>query len=413
MGKKKDFNKYRNQIIPLFTDELLLSREKLLETRFGVYKPLSKSSNKYCICIPLIDENPRLFLFIVGVTFEQLKYGQILGRILISLYTATNGFKESSKTKIENLMLDDLRRWFGYVPSKIYNRRKETFLNKLQTIKYYFQPIVQISNKDPQVYSWEALARDPSSNKDPQKLKAPFDLFTTAELWGPSFLRDLDLYCLRTSIGEFVNFWKRDRQNEKICEPLSINVYSDTLFNKEYKEELNRMVIEEVIINSNYLVLEISERRASPRNPNTDEKEYQNLFLEELSNYARDYNTSFAIDDFGVGFSSVDRLAKLKLKHIKIDKDVLRYEYPLITIKYVLEMVKCFNPSPAKVVIEGYDNNKEINISLRDLYKNKIMYLQGHIVRKAEPSLTSLRESEKTRIKEELSERKKTEDVDE
>lgn len=403
---------YRNRIVMLFNDVLLLSKEKLLEIRFGVYKHLPKTKGKFCICLPLSLDQPKLFLFICGIDENKLRYGQILGRALLSLFEASRGFSESSKLNIENIMLDDLRRWFGYVPAKIYSRKKEMFLKRLEKVHYYFQPIVQLQKRNPQIYSWEALARDPDTNSDPKFWRAPADLFSSAELWGPTFLKELDIFCLHNSVNRFVNLWKKERINELMREPLSVNVYAETLFSNDYKSELKRLVKEEEIINSNNLVLEISERRGTSRLPINSEKNILDSFLKEIASYSREFNISFAIDDFGIGYSSVDRLAKLHVKHIKIDKDVLNYEHPLITINYVSDMVRTLNPSPANIVIEGFDEDKNINVTLKELFDNKINYIQGHIIRKAENSVKALTDVESEIIKTELSKQSpKREDV--
>ncbi|MFZ5909241.1 MAG: EAL domain-containing protein [Chloroflexota bacterium] len=386
----------RSNAIKTLQTLLVQPNEILIDGCFGFFESYrSQKSTKYCVVVPLKLEFPRKFLLLAGVPSEKLKHGQILGRALISLYKATNEFTSTSSSMLENVLFDDLKLWFSYVPSGIYFRRKESFIEHLKTINFVFEPIVDLGKVNPRIDSWEALARDPRTNK------APIDLFKAAELWGSKFILELDLYCLRMATSSYVNLWKTERANIDRKDGLSVNVYPDSLYFDEYRNEIRRIILEEEILKPNELVLEISERRAAPKPiENPSHLSVLELFLEKLFDYADEFNISFAIDDFGIGYSSVDRLAQLGLDHIKIDRDVLHHQHPSITIDYVVKMVKKLHPGFTKIIVEGFDGNHRI--SLAELYNLGIRFVQGHLIRRGSPNLDELDYQVKTFIINEL-----------
>jgi len=187
---------------------------------------------------------------------------------------------------------------------------------------------------------------------------------------------------------------------------LSVNVYPDTLFRSNYKKELIRIVAEEEIINSENLVLEISEKRPLPRIEQIREHVLGHFdpmeeFIKKIREYSNELHIGFAIDDFGVGHSSVARLAKLELDHVKIDQDVLHHTHPEYTIKYVKETLEAIHTNPYKIIVEGFDGESRISIS--SLFDLGIRYVQGHMIRRASPSVSDLNQSEKDFIIQELS----------
>ncbi len=224
---------------------LIRKKKELLPSRYGFYKPFEgrKEAGRYLVAVPLRLEYPREFLVICGVDSARLKYGELLGRALISLYTATNELTLLRLSEVEAALWDDLKRDFGHVPHSIYERRFEHFKEELKRITFAYQPIVNLRRRKPKIHSWEALARDPYTQK------APFGFFKAAELWGPQFITELDLYCLRTGVADYVRLWEEEHPNQRFY-PLSVNVYPDTLFRSDYKKELIRIVVEEEIIDT-------------------------------------------------------------------------------------------------------------------------------------------------------------------
>ena len=127
--------------------------------------------------------------------------------------------------------------------------------------------------------------------------------------------------------------------------------------------------------------------------------------IEAFANHIQDLSKSlgigFAIDDFGVGHSGTERLAKLELDHVKIDRDILYHPHPQYTIQYVIDLVQRSHKHPIKVVVEGFDG--EGPISLANLFNDlKILYIQGHFIRMASPTLVDLDDNDKNKIIEKI-----------
>lgn len=395
--KNKDGSaeKYRSSILNSIFSALIQPRELLAASRFGFYRSYKvKGVTKYYIAIPLRMEYPREFLLLPGVPVEKLEYGEVLGHLVLSLYNATNGLtlletNDLGTTHIENTLYDDLKRSFGYVPGSVYQKRLSNFSHHLKTIKFVFEPIVSLGMKNPEIVSWEALARDPKTGN------APFALFKAAELWGPTFISKLDIFCLQQATQTYVSLWEAERGAQKRKDPLSVNVYPDTLYWPEYKNEVKKIVRKEDLLKPSELVLEISERRTAPKPTyNNHHQTPLDFFVDKLGEYTNEFDIAFAIDDFGVGFSSVDRLAKLGLDHIKIDRDVLHHRYPALTIEYVIKMVKKLRPGHTNIVVEGYDGLQRI--SLAEMFELGIRYVQGHLIRRGSETLHELEGEVKT-----------------
>lgn len=386
---------YKHQVLFDIYSLMVAKNSDLLPIRFGFHtnSENGKDSGKFILVIPLRINYPREFLILSGMKESPLQYGEILGHTLVSLYKVTNELTTIDLNEIEAGILDETKREFGRVPIKAYTRRFDKFVERLNRISFVFEPVTYLGKKELEIDSWEALARDPDSKQ------APFDLFQAAELWGPAFTTELDLYCLRNAIAEYIHLWKEERGREKI-DQLSVNVYPETLYRSSYKKEIARIVKQEGLLKGKKLILELSEKRPIP---STDQMENAksditplDTFVDKIHEYSRDLNIGFAIDDFGVGYSSASRLARLQLDHVKIDRDILSHPYPDCTIRYVLDMVKRSHPHPVKIVMEGFDGASEITLS--QLYGLGIEYVQGYLIRRGSPTVRNLDQEKKDYI---------------
>ena len=392
--KGMEFEEYKQLVMADLLPALTKEKKELLTRRFGLFKPFEgrKQADRYLVAIPLRLEYPREFLVICGLSSEALKYGEVLGRALISVYYATREFAHIELVDVESALLDDLKKDFGQVPLSIYQHRYELFNEKLGKVRFAFEPIICLSKRKPEIQSWEALARDPDTQR------APFDLFNTAELWGAQFITQLDLYCLHHAVSTYNELWSQEPPSRKM-DPLSVNVYPDTIFRSVYKKEIGRIVLKEELISKHKLTLEISEKRPLPKietvvdNP-TEDIDPVDEFIQKICEYINEFQIRFAIDDFGIERSSVARLAKLKLDHVKIDRDILQHSHPEHTIRYVNTLVESSHPEhPIEIIIEGYDGDSRI--SLKTLYDDlRINYVQGHMIRRAEESIRDLNDEE-------------------
>jgi len=361
---------------------------------------------KAVVLIPLQDEKPSEFLVICGVPGEAAFMDDVYGVIMASLYNSskqTEG-KSFNPNDIEASILDSLRKNYGIVPLQFYERRLELFTKSLQATTIYFQPVVFVVPGFLKIDSWEALARDEKKigwNGDPM---APSDLFEAAELWGDRFMLELDTYYLKLSVNNYVKNRKRTRgmRRAEDLKPLSVNVYPNSLTRRVYHEAMKE-ILQTGHIPGNFLVLEISEKTDIPRmslDNKTNSSSQQ--FHKRLLNLSREFSISFAMDDFGVGHSSISRWLHLKLDHVKIDRDILMQDPSTLTIQYVIDLAHQKLGSP-KIILEGYDTDSPI--SLGQLYHGLgVKYVQGFNIGKAMPNLYRLEYSKEKDLMSQMNE---------
>jgi EAL domain-containing protein (putative c-di-GMP-specific phosphodiesterase class I) len=308
----------------------------------------------------------------------------MIGHCLLAVYQVTNEFTSFQANRIESSIIDHLKRKFSNLPYEVYARRYSAFKENLHQLVFYFEPVVHIGKKALEIESWEALARDPQLNR------APHELFLAAELWGPQFTTELDLFCLRNALTTYTSIWRKERGGQKY-DPISVNVYPETLFRSSYKKELHELLKVEGLLFGDKLILEISEKRPLPRPDDEIPSYFDNLVLfeQKLKELSKEFNISFAIDDFGVEHSSISRTAHLELAHVKVDRDILLHPFPGKTFKYVRELVGESHSHSIKVIVEGFDENIH-NISLSELYNIGIEYIQGHLIKRASPNVSDL-----------------------
>jgi EAL domain-containing protein (putative c-di-GMP-specific phosphodiesterase class I) len=336
---------------------------------------------KFSILVPLFSRSIDTLIVIGGLSADSVALSDIWGQILMSLDMATCNFTTLSILEAEAAILDDLRRTYGFVPLSLYQRRFELFCDRLSQMEIHFEPVLRLDPDYPYIDSWEALARDPVI------ACAPIDLFEAAELWGDRFMVHLDAHLMRQAVGSYRHACRSHagRRQEDIRE-LSVNVYPPSLMKDEYFEAI-RHAVQDKLIQPEKLILEISEKLPLPvaggQNSSIE------AFKKQLGRYVRDLKVGFSIDDFGAGHASVTRLTGLNPSHVKIDRDLLYQERASaeITLRFVLELASTRLRAP-KVVVEGFDEG--CPMTLGQLYRVGIRYVQGHIIGKASPDLHRL-----------------------
>jgi EAL domain-containing protein (putative c-di-GMP-specific phosphodiesterase class I) len=337
---------------------------------------------KAFVLIPLKGLPQAEVIVVCGIPQDSYLLGDIYGRILSSFYYACHQFFPKIAL-VEAAIIDDLKKDFGFVSQHLYERRFQLFCERLQKMIVYFEPVLHLDADELFISSWEALARDPET------LKAPVDLFQAAEMWGARFTIELDQYFLRTATASYQEARKISKQNrsEDIA-PLSVNVYPESLIRTAYFQTV-RQVIQDKAITSRNLILEISEKTELPQFNNGSRLEYPlKFFKNKLLEYVRQLQIRFAIDDFGVGYASVSRLAGLNPSHVKIDRNILYHQPCDIIIRFVHELVSANNLNPSHVIVEGIDETTPI--SLYRLKEIGVNYIQVHIVGKPSPEIYRL-----------------------
>src|SRR6185503_8095539 len=81
-------------------------------------------------------------------------------------------------------------------------------------------------------------------------------------------------------------------------------------------------------------------------------------FQSKMTDIAKRLHVNFAIDDFGVGFASLDRIASLDVTQIKVDRAILHHALALDELDLVVKLATDVYgtdrlPNQRVVVVEG------------------------------------------------------------
>ncbi len=231
-------------------------------------------------------------------------------------------------------------------------------------------------------------------------MTAPVDLFAAAELWGRKFIIELDQFLFNLAISSYKKALLEShtsRYNEIL--PLSINVYPESLIRTAYFKNVSE-AIKSNQISGRKIILEISEKADLPIDDSNNKFNLEE-FKMKLSKYAQKLKLKFGIDDFGVGYASVSRLAGLNPPIIKIDRELLYYKSFNSIIQFVQKIAINTNPlNPAEIIIEGLD--EKVPVTLNQLKRLGISYVQGHLIGKPEPIIYRLSQEKHDFLKKQI-----------
>lgn len=307
------------------------------------------------VIIPLKKQPKAEFMVVCGISQYSHLLGDIYGRITSSFYQASQTFALNAAL-VEAAIIDDLKKDFGFVSESLYRRRFELFCKRLTQMIIFFQPILYLNPNYLYISSWEALARDPES------LTVPSDMFKAAELWGSRFTTELDQHFLKVATCNYKQARARLKLNRpQDIAPLSVNTYPGSLMQDDYFKTVNE-IIQDRLIPPNKLVLEISEKTELFQFENISSGSALKIFKNRLIEYVQQINIRFAIDDFGVAYASLSRLAGLDPSHIKIDREILHSQPNDMIIRFLHELVKANTLKPSDIILEGVDENTPISL---------------------------------------------------
>ncbi|QDU66501.1 EAL domain-containing protein [Engelhardtia mirabilis] len=332
--------------------------------------------------VPLTSQNPREAAILCSKEAEFGIKSDWLGRLVQAVYESSRQLTSINPALIEGHALDQLKSTYGFLPKPHIDRRFELFTDRLNELIIHFEPIVRLSPTELHICGWEALARDPLS------LVAPTDLFEAAKLWGVDFSTELDLKLLRKAVQSYreARSATRDQRRPEDVQDLSVNVFASTLNRAAYEDALEDILADGLILPER-LILEISESTQIPM-AGADRGETLARFRIRLSEFVARLGVSFAIDDFGVGEGSIERLTGLSPECVKVDRSVLQNRFAAATIQFVLQLAGQERLRPARVIVEGVDG--ESLLGIEDLYALGVRYIQGYVVRRAAATLGRL-----------------------
>ena len=219
-------------------------------------------------------------------------------------------------------------------------------LNKNNLLIYY-QPKVDIKNN--QVKKFEALLR----YNDNGKIKGPF------------FLDIIE----KAGLAPVIDIWvckqvKKDLKKFKEINPIiSVNLHPDTLKSNDAITKILNILKDENII------FEIIERSFVNKNATSNIKRIKKA------------GYKISIDDYGVGYSSLETLIKQEIDELKLDKsliDEIQTHKGYLICKNTINLCKELN---IEVVAEGVENKSQFKI-IKDL---NVDLIQGYLFSAAIP----------------------------
>ncbi|WP_337019020.1 putative bifunctional diguanylate cyclase/phosphodiesterase [Oceanobacillus massiliensis] len=175
-------------------------------------------------------------------------------------------------------------------------------------------------------------------------------------------------------IGEWVlreacrhSKWFKD--NGLVSFPISVNISTKQLVNQNFVARIKRILAEENI-DPRLLTLEITESAL--------------LYYEDAkSNISelRKLGVGISLDDFGVGYSSLNMIRNINIDELKIDKSFLSDALINERVRSLLETIILIGKKiDAKVVIEGIETAEELELLL-----SQRVYGQGYFYSKPLP----------------------------
>lgn len=233
---------------------------------------------------------------------------------------------------------------------KLENEIKEGILNK--EFKAWFQPKYDCQTKE--IVGCEALAR---WYKKDGKVYFPNEFIEISENRG--LIKDIDKL-LFEDVCLNINEWKK--RGLKLM-PVSINVSRAYLNNIEIVYDL-REILNKYNISTEYIQLEITESSLV-----SNEK-----MLDKIIREMHKCGFKVSLDDFGVGYSSLNSISNLKFDTLKIDKsfvDAIGSINGNYILKYSIELGRNLG---MEVLVEGVESEEQYEF----LKENNCNTIQGY-----------------------------------
>jgi len=288
---------------------------------------------------PFIIED--LYLHIrssIGIVMMEPKYQnieEIIRHADITMYHAKNTHGNIS---YYNANLDKKQKeLFGLQHDLAYAVDKQQF-------DIFFQPIVTI--KDENLFAAEALIRWNHPEKGLLSPDAFIPLSIEAGLLSKITWWVVDEVCLRIAEWKKIDLWN--------LEYVSINVNAQQLIENNFANEFLRK-LENYGLEAKDIIVEITERSLIDNFDST----------QDVINTLREHGVRCAIDDFGIGYSSLSYLKKLSFHTLKIDREFIKEiesnPKELLLVSTILDIGRQFNYN---IVIEGVEDKKQKDLLL-------------------------------------------------
>lgn len=261
-----------------------------------------------------------------------------------------SSFVESIKTPDSNFTHNDNLENVNYLKQYLLLNRKINHIKDIilnNKINFVFQPIVKtITNK---IEYYECLMRVPDFEGENVKI---LDFIMIAEEFNL-------IHILDSMVFDIVANKIKNSNNIKFA----INISNNNKTFDIIKEKIENEILDKD--SASRLILEITET--------SNNQDYKKI--KEFINLANKAGYKVAIDDFGVGYTSLNQLSKLPINIIKIDGAFIKDMHHNIKHRHIVEgIVNIAHKLGIKVVAE-FVNDKEIVKILTDI---KLDYMQGN-----------------------------------
>lgn len=225
----------------------------------------------------------------------------------------------------------------------------------------WFQPVLVLKNN--QIHHYEALARMRDINGE---VILPWAFVDTAEMFG--LITAIDRIIINKTLKTQSNLCKQGKVLS-----FSMNLSGKDLGDKEFLQFLKSAIIEKGA-DPTLLIFEITETAA------IRDLDRAIKFIREL----KAIGCSFALDDFGVGFTSFKYLREMEVDYIKIDGGFIRMLHETtndhIFVKAIADVARGMG---IKTIAEFVENGEIIKI----LKEYGVDYAQGCFIGKPSPKV--------------------------
>uniref|UniRef100_A0A7C6AF00 EAL domain-containing protein n=1 Tax=candidate division WOR-3 bacterium TaxID=2052148 RepID=A0A7C6AF00_UNCW3 len=288
---------------------------------------------------------------------NEFGYKEVIDRI--DLHTSYQIIRLDPMVRTERLLyhaIEDIK-YAAHYPDKLKEKELYTELMGIidkKSIYTVYQPIFNL--RDGTIYGYEALSRGPKGSF----FEDPDTIFTFAARY--ELLPRIEELCLYNAVKEVSKL----NSNSLIF----LNITPDQIPRLLDNHFIG--LLSESHVKSNQVVIEITEKFAIP---------HYGIYQEILVR-TKGRGLKIALDDVGVGYSTLERISEIGPDYLKYDRTLVRdIDKNLIRQELIKSFVNFANRINSTIIAEGIENKNELEF-LKEL---GIKYGQGFYLCKPKP----------------------------
>jgi len=343
----------------MFLPFLLIPLINIFIAYFGIHL-LHTTFNKYYIvwCTPVFFDAfikthslSAILLQLIILSTDTAIYTYFLNRYFKTLSIETHSNKLENNLEIELNAKTDIKAFQSNIELIDANVQVDDIISKLNknNLMIYYQPKVDIKHN--KADKFEALLR----YNDNGRIRGPFFLGIIEKA---GLAPIIDIWVCK-QVKKDMQIFKQNNLNPKI----SVNLHPDTLTSTDAITKILEILKDENI------AFEIIERSFVNKTATSNIKRI------------KQHGYEISIDDFGIGYSSLETLIKQEIDELKLDKsliDEIETDKGYLICKHTIKLCKDLNIS---VVAEGVETKSQLEI----LKNFDVDLIQGYIFSPAIP----------------------------